>query len=100
MSANTDCHVQNLKPRLLDTLHRIPHLLNTISSEHLIKELRSICSEARLSAVGLITGLTVDFDDTCTGPCSNLQTSTLHTLLKGNTLKRMCVVIHLERHGE
>lgn len=79
-------------PQLLATLLTVPHLGIVCINEHLLKELRSVCSEARQWSSGLITGLTMALDK----PLNEMHTVELSTLLSGCQLRRLCVLLHLD----
>lgn len=81
---------------LLSVFQKVPHLAHMCADAHILQELWSICREARSHVNGLVTGLKVD----CADAVGGLQDSSLLSVLSGSHLQRMCVVLHLENHGE
>lgn len=84
------------EPLMLVALQKVPHLAHVCAESQVLKELRSICSKARAYSTGLITGLSVDFEHFI----SDSQWFEVAVLLSTSKLRRINVVLHLERHGE
>lgn len=82
--------------RLFDMLTTVPHLTRVCVDQHVLKELRSVCSEARLLSGGLFTGLTVNLDKLM----SRVFECGLSSMLSKCQLRRLCVVLNLEYYGE
>lgn len=81
---------------MLVTLQKVPHLAHVCAEMHVLKELRSICLETRPLSTGLITGLSLDFEQITNG----LQMLALTSVMRTSRLHRINVVLHLESHGE
>lgn len=74
----------------------VPHLMTVCREAQALRELRSLCKEARLLSSGLFTGLTVQLDK----PLSAMLSLEFPTMLTGCRLRRLCVVLHMEYYGE
>lgn len=88
--------MQDTDPVLLMALHKVPHLAHVCADMQVLKELRSICTETRPLSTGRIAGISVDFSDVV----SSMQRLSLVSVLSTSRLRRLCVVLHLESHGE
>lgn len=80
---------------ILALLHKVPHLAHACATQHVLKELRSSCSEARYHSDSLITGLTVDLEE----PFPAIESFSLMSVLERGRLRRLCVVLYLHSHG-
>lgn len=85
---------------LLDVLSAVPHLASICAEQHVLRELRSISSEARRCSGGLVTSMTLDSRFHSDTPLSALEQSSLLSLLSGNRLSRVVVVLQLKSRRE
>lgn len=93
--------IQDMTPPFLVALMAVPHLASTCAEHESLKELRSICTGANSCATGLITGLSIDCKQPFPGPKSAAsKLASLSSVLHACHLRRFCVVLHLENHGE
>lgn len=89
--------VANNPSRFLDTLLTVPHLARMCAEEHALMELLKLCTESHAIALALITEVTVDLKIAF----PELRTrSRLVEVLKKCRLRRVCVLLPLNFHGE
>lgn len=86
----------DVKPRMLVALRQVPHLADVCARQHVLKELRSICSECRPYSDGRVTELTINFRKQI--PAAHILS--LLSVLSISHLRCLCVVLHLEWQGE
>lgn len=83
---------EDSEPHLLLVLQKVPHLASVCLTQHALKELRSICSDARFQATVHIIDVQVGFGE----PSHDLHTPSLSSLIVSGQANRLAVILHLE----
>lgn len=82
---------------MLVALSKVPHLAMACADFNVLKELRSICTEARLLGSGAVTGLTLDLNH---GVLKDFNACDLRSMLSTSRLQRIRVILHPDAIGE
>lgn len=85
-----------LESSFMDSLRRVPQLLMECSRQNVLKELRSLCREARVAATAEVTRITVNVDE----PVWSGELQEMANFLTGCSVRCLTVVLHSISFGE